>query len=593
MLHRWIINPLNDEQKQCKNELVDQLHISPPLCELLVQRGITSMDEAKDFFRPQLSHLHDPFLMKDMDKAVKRLETAIGRKEKILVYGDYDVDGTTAVALVYKFLQQFSSSLGFYVPDRYGEGYGVSYKGIDYAAENGYTLIIVLDCGIKAVEKVRYAKEKGIDIIICDHHNPDNELPEAVAVLDAKRPDNTYPYEHLSGCGVGFKFMQAFAQSNRIPFKDKLEPLLDLLAVSIASDIVPMTGENRVLMYYGLRQLNNKPSTGLKAIIEECGLAAIKEKHRHNGGNYWISTSDIVFKIGPRINASGRMKSGMEAVELLISKDDEEARQKSEQIGEYNSERKILDQETTKQAENILRMFSEKFKDRNSIVVYDKTWEKGVIGIVASRLSEKYYRPSVVLTMSQEGDLATGSARSIVGFDLYSAIDSCRDLLENFGGHTYAAGLTLKQENVKEFARRFDEYVSNNITEEQKIPPIEIDTELLLSQINQTFYNILQHFSPFGPENMKPVFVTRGLMDNGRCSLVGHDNSHLRLNLVEPSSGCTINGIAFAREDFKPAEFLPALKQGRAVDVCYTLDENEFHGQKSLQLMVKDIKFSE
>ena len=317
------------------------------------------MDEAKDFFRPQLSHLHDPFLMKDMDKAVKRLETAIGRKEKILVYGDYDVDGTTAVALVYKFLQQFSSSLGFYVPDRYGEGYGVSYKGIDYAAENGYTLIIVLDCGIKAVEKVRYAKEKGIDIIICDHHNPDNELPEAVAVLDAKRPDNTYPYEHLSGCGVGFKFMQAFAQSNRIPFKDKLEPLLDLLAVSIASDIVPMTGENRVLMYYGLRQLNNKPSTGLKAIIEECGLAAIKDKHRHNGGNYWISTSDIVFKIGPRINASGRMKSGMEAVELLISKDDEEARQKSEQA---HVQRKVQ----RPQFDSRLRQDLGKGSDRNS-----------------------------------------------------------------------------------------------------------------------------------------------------------------------------------------------------------------------------------
>lgn len=589
MLHRWIINPLNEEQQKCKEDLVNQLQINPALCTLLVQRNITTMAEAKEFFRPDLSRLHDPFLMKDMEKAVKRLNQAMGDKEKILIYGDYDVDGTTAVALVYKFLQQFYSNIDFYIPDRNNEGYGISYKGIDYAGENGFSLIIVLDCGIKAVEKVKYAKNKGIDIIICDHHNPDNELPDAVAVLDTKRNDDDYPYKHLSGCGVGFKFMQALAINNKIDVNEKLMPLLDLLAVSIASDIVPITGENRILMYHGLKRLNTSPCTGLKAIIEECGIG----KHKTENKDYWISTSDIVFKIGPRINASGRICNAREAVELLISQNLDEAKSKSEQIGLYNERRKDLDKQTTDEAQKIINEHADKFKNRNSIVVYDKSWSKGVIGIVASRLSEIHYRPAVVLTISQINGFATGSARSIAGFDIYKAIDHCRDLLENFGGHTYAAGLTLRDENVKEFIRRFDEYVSNNLSEEQKIPPMEIDTEISFSDINQTFYNILQRFAPFGPENMKPVFLTRNVVDNGRSSLVGQEKKHLRLDLTDPDSGCNMNGIAFASSSFCPAEFYAQLKKGRAVDICYSLEENNFRGNRSLQLMVKDIKWAE
>lgn len=584
MHHRWIINEPNNEQQKCKDELADQLKISPTLCKLLVQRGVTSLQEARDFFRPQLSHLHDPFLMNDMDKAVKRLNKAMGAKEKILVYGDYDVDGTTAVALVYKFIQQFYSSIDFYIPDRYEEGYGISYKGIDYAAENGFSLIIVLDCGIKASEKVRYASDRKIDIIICDHHNPDAQLPEAVAVLDAKRNDNTYPYEHLSGCGVGFKFMQAFAMDNNIP-SDELIPLLDLLAVSIASDIVPITGENRVLMHYGLKQLNSSPCTGLKAIIDECGL-----------DGHAISTSDIVFKIGPRINASGRMSKGKEAVELLTTKDEDFAKEKSSCIGQYNQERKDLDKKTTDDAQGIIDNHTS-FRERNSIVVYNKSWSKGVIGIVASRLSEQYYRPSIVLTFSN--GFATGSARSIVGFDIYRAIDSCRDLLENFGGHMYAAGLTLREENVTDFARRFDEYVRDNISDEQKTPQIEVDTELKFSEVTQTFFNILQRFAPFGPENMKPVFVTRRLRDTGRCRIVGKNGDHLRIDLIEPSSGCIMNGIAFglaksikAENSAGDTDLFTALKSGKEVDICYSLEENEFRGVKSIQLMVKDMKLS-
>lgn len=546
------------------------------MCKLLVQRGITTLEEAKQFFRPELSQLHDPFLMNDMDKAVKRLNRAMAEKENILVYGDYDVDGTTAVALVYKFLQQFYSNIGFYIPDRYEEGYGVSYKGIDYAADNGYSLVIVLDCGIKASDKVRYASSRGVDIIICDHHNPDDELPAAVAVLDAKRADNTYPYEHLSGCGVGFKFMQAFAKSNNISF-DMLLPLLDLLAVSIASDIVPITGENRVLMYYGLKRLNSSPSTGLKAIMETCGIPP---------KNPNITTSDIVFKIGPRINASGRMSKGREAVELLTAKDEETAREKSEQIDRYNQDRKDLDKQTTEDAQAIIDKYHNLFEERDSIVVYDKGWSKGVIGIVASRLSEQHYKPSIVLTFSN--GFATGSARSISGFDIYQAIDSCRDLLENFGGHTYAAGLTLREENVKSFAQRFDEYVKQNLSDEQKVPQIEVDAELRFAEINQTFFNILQRFAPFGPENSKPVFVTRGLVDSGRSRVVGKDGSHLRVELTEPESGCAMCGIAFGK-----SSFIEPIKKGIPIDICYSLEENDFRGNKSVQLMVRDIKVSD
>lgn len=572
MENRWIINNLSEEDEKCQKALEEQLKISPTLCRLLVQRGIKTMDEARRFFHPQLEHIHDPFLMNDMDKAVERINRALGKKEKILVYGDYDVDGTTAVTLVYKFLQQFTSNIDFYIPDRYDEGYGISYKGIDYASENGFSLIIVLDCGIKAVEKVKYATQRNVDIIICDHHNPpDDILPAAVAVLDPKRVDSTYPYAHLSGCGVGFKLMQAFAISNHIPF-ERLLNLMDLLAVSIASDIVPITGENRVLMLFGLKQLNQNPCIGLKGIIDVCGL---RDKE--------VTVSEIVFKIGPRINASGRMHSAGEAVELLITKDLKFAKERSSQIDSYNQERKNLDKKTTEDAlESIVS--DDEFANKNSIVVYNPKWSKGVIGIVASRLSEKFYRPSVVLTLSN--GYATGSARSISGFDIYKAIDSCRDLLENFGGHIYAAGLTLKEENVPEFQRRFDEYVSANITEEQKVPQIDVDATIHFSEITPKFFNILQKFAPFGPDNLKPVFVTHNVVDFGTSRLVGKELEHLKLELTEPDSENVMNGIAFGMGE----KFNDHIKDLKPISICYTIEENNFNGNKSIQLMVKDIK---
>lgn len=571
MENRWIINNLSEEDEACKNQLVEQLKISPTLCRLLVQRGIKTLDDASRFFHPQLEHIHDPFLMNDMDKAVERINRALGKKEKILIYGDYDVDGTTAVTLVYKFLQQFYSNIDFYIPDRYEEGYGISYKGIDYASEEGFSLIIVLDCGIKAVEKVKYATQRNVDIIICDHHNPDDVLPAAVAVLDPKRTDSTYPYAHLSGCGVGFKLMQAFAISNHIPF-EKLLSLMDLLSVSIASDIVPITGENRVLMLYGLKQLNQSPCVGLQGIMEVCGLKG-KE----------VSVSDIVFKIGPRINASGRMHSAREAVDLLITKDIRTAKEKSGCIDRYNQERKDLDKKTTEDALGSIDN-DEEFANKNSIVVYNPKWSKGVIGIVASRLSEKFYRPSVVLTLSN--GFATGSARSISGFDIYKAIDSCKDLLENFGGHIYAAGLTLKEENIEEFQRRFDEYVTANITEEQKTPQIDVDAIINFSEITPKFFNILQKFAPFGPDNLKPVFVTHNVVDFGTSRLVGRDLEHLKLELTEPDSENVMNGIAFGMG----GKFNDHIKGLKPINICYTIEENNFNGNKSIQLMVKDIK---
>ncbi len=572
MESRWIINNLSEEDERCKESLVDELKISPTLCQLLVQRGIRTMEDARRFFHPQLNHIHDPFLLNDMDKAVERINRALGKKEKILIYGDYDVDGTTAVALVYKFLQQFYSNIDFYIPDRYDEGYGISYKGIDYASENGFSLIIVLDCGIKAVEKVKYATQRNVDIIICDHHNPDDVLPPAVAVLDPKRVDSTYPYSHLSGCGVGFKLMQALATSNGFSLDKMLFPLMDLLAVSIASDIVPITGENRVLMMYGLKQLNSNPSVGLQGIIEVCGLRG-KE----------VTVSDIVFKIGPRINASGRMHSAGEAVELLVTKDLRFAKDRSGRIDRYNQERKDLDKKTTDEALDSIKDDQE-FANRNSIVVYNPKWSKGVIGIVASRLSEKYYRPSVVLTLSN--GFATGSARSISGFDIYKAIDSCRDLLENFGGHIYAAGLTLKEENVPEFQRRFDEYVTANITEDQKTPQIDVDAVIHFSEITPKFFNILHKFAPFGPENLKPVFVTHNVVDFGTSRLVGRDLEHLKLELTEPDSENVMNGIAFGMGE----QFNDHIKELKPISICYTIEENNFNGNKSIQLMVKDIK---
>lgn len=570
MTNRWNFRTPTTEELHKRDELVAALGITPIVCLLLVQREITSVEEVKKFFKPNLNDLHDPFLMPDMDKAVKRLNKALGNKEKILVYGDYDVDGTTAVSLVYKYLRPYSSSLDYYIPDRYDEGYGISYKGIDYAAENDVKLIISLDCGIKAIEKIEYAKQKGIDFIICDHHMPDDVLPDAVAVLDAKRTDSIYPYEHLSGCGVGFKFMQAFAQSNGFPFSE-LEKLLDLTAVSIASDIVPITGENRILAYYGLKQLNTNPSLGLKGIIDICGLAG-KE----------ITISDIVFKIGPRINASGRMMNGKEAVELLLAKDSEIAREKSENINQYNDERRELDKRITDEANAIIDQFSN-IEDRKAIVVYDQDWHKGVIGIVASRLTEKYYRPAVVLTKSSE--LITGSARSVTGFDIYKAIESCRDLLENFGGHTYAAGLSLREENLKAFTKRFLELAGEEIIAEQMTPQIDVDSILELKDITPKLMNELKRMNPFGPDNHKPIFASLGVKDYGTSKLVGKELEHIKLELIDSSSKTPMHAIAFGMHPHSEQ-----IKTMTPFDICYTIEENTYNGNTSIQLMIKDIK---
>ena len=570
MINKWIYSELSEEQIEIKNSLANELSISPILAQLLVQRDIITYDDARAFFRPDLGDLHDPFLMKDMDKAVERLTKAMRKNEKILIYGDYDVDGTTSVSLVYKFLIQIYSNLDFYIPDRYDEGYGISIKGIDYAAENGFSLVVALDCGIKAVEKVKYAASKGIDFIICDHHTPDKELPPAVAVLDSKREDCTYPYKHLSGCGVGFKLIQAFAQINNIDFQN-LIPLLDLVALSIASDIVPITGENRILAFYGLKQLNTNPSTGVKAILEVCGL---KDKE--------ISISDIVFKIGPRINASGRMKLASEAVELLVSRDYAFAFEKSGTINEYNNDRKDLDKNITDEALSVIKT-DESYAARKSIVVYKPDWHKGVIGIVASRLSEEYYKPSIVLTKSN--GFASGSARSVPGFDIYKAIESCRDLLENFGGHMYAAGLTMKEENVEKFTRRFEEFVSENIREEQTYPQIEIDAVLQFNEITPKFFRVLKQFGPFGPGNMKPIFESKNVYDFGSSRLVGKEQEHLKLELIDSSSENVMSGIAF-----RMFEYNDHLKALNPLDICYTLEENNFNGNTNIQLMIRDIK---
>lgn len=573
MTNKWQLLTLTPEEESKKEALAEQLGISPILAQLLIKRGITESKEAKKFFRPQLSDLHDPFLMKDMDLAIARINKALGKKEHILIYGDYDVDGTTAVALVYKFLHQYSTNVGCYIPDRYSEGYGISYAGIDFAAENNYTLVIALDCGIKAVEKIKYAKQKGVDFIICDHHVPDDKLPDAVAVLDAKRVDSTYPYNQLSGCGVGFKLMQAFAISNSIDFST-LMPLLDLVAVSIASDIVPISGENRILAYHGLKQLNSNPSIGLKGIINICGLAD-KE----------ITISDIVFKIGPRINASGRIQTGNESVELLIARDLDFAKKKSEDINQYNQTRKDLDKNITEEANNAIKALTN-LKDKKGIVIYNEEWHKGVIGIVASRLTEEYYRPAIVLTRAD--NLATGSARSVPGFDIYKAIDNCRDLLENFGGHTYAAGLSMKVENVPEFTKRFEKYVADNILPEQLIPTIDIDAEIRFQDITPKFFRVLKQFNPFGPDNNKPVFRTRHVFDYGTSRLVGREQEHLKLELVDSHSESIMNGIAFGQ--YEHNDHIKALYP---FDIVYTIEENNYNGGSSIQLFIKDIKIEE
>lgn len=572
MNYKWNYVPASNEQQEESRELANELGISPILGKLLLDRNIRSVSEAKRFFRPQLSDLHDPFLYTDMDVAVDRLNQALGHKERILVYGDYDVDGCTAVALVYKFIQQYYSNIDYYIPDRYEEGYGVSYKGVDYAYETGVKLIIVLDCGIKAIDEITYAKEKGIDFIICDHHVPDETLPPAVAILNAKRKDSTYPYPHLSGCGVGFKFMQAFAKSNDIPFS-QLISLLDLCAVSIASDIVPIMGENRILAYHGLRQLNSNPSVGLKAIIDICGLTDRE-----------ITINDIVFKIGPRINASGRMQNGKEAVALLVERNFKSAYNNADMINHYNEQRKDLDKAMTEEANKIVENLKEN-NDHKAIVIYNEEWHKGVIGIVASRLTEIYFQPAVVLTRTD--DLATGSARSVAGFDIYSAIASCRDILENFGGHTYAAGLSLKVEHIPEFKRRFEEYVQKNILHEQTLPNIDIDAVIGFQDITHKFFMDMKRFQPFGPDNKKPVFCSEHVYDYGTSKVVGREQEHIKLELVDNKSSKIMNGIAFGQSS--QARYI---KTKQSFDIVYTLEDNT-HKRGEIQLQIEDIKPSE
>lgn len=569
MIYKWTYEEPTADETAAATALAREVNIHPALGRLLLKRGIKTATEARRFFRPQLSDLHDPFLMNDMQVAVDRLNQALGRKEHIMVYGDYDVDGCTAVALVYKFLSQFYSNIDFYIPDRYEEGYGISRKGIDFAAEMGVKLIIVLDCGIKAVEEVAYAREKGIDFIICDHHVPDDELPPAVAILNPKRHDNRYPYTHLSGCGVGFKFMQAFATSNGIEF-NKLSSLLDLCAVSIASDIVPIMGENRILACQGLRCLNTNPSIGLRAIVEVCGLSERE-----------LSMSDIIFKIGPRINASGRMQNGKEAVELLVEKDYQAALEKAGCINLYNEARKDLDKQMTDEAFKQVEQLPG-LDDRRSVVIYNESWHKGVIGIVASRLTEQYYRPAVVLTRSD--GVATGSARSVSGFDVYKAVQSCSDLLENFGGHTYAAGLSMKVENVPEFAERFEAYVQEHIMDTQTEATLAIDAYLDFKDVTFKFYQQLKRFAPFGPQNERPVFCTRRVYDYGTSKVVGRGQEHIKLELVDNKSNNVMNGIAFGQSS--QARYI---KTKRAFDICYAVEGNT-HKRGEVQLQIEDIR---
>lgn len=572
MQFKWNYIPPTETQDNAAKDLGEKLGISPILASLLIRRGITTESAAKRFFRPQLADLINPFLMKDMDAAVDRLNDAMGHKERILVYGDYDVDGCTAVALVYKFLRQFYSNIDYYIPDRYDEGYGVSKKGIDFAKETGVKLIIILDCGIKAIEEITYAKEQGIDFIICDHHVPDEEMPPAVAILNPKRPDDTYPFKNLCGCGVGFKFMQAFAKNNNIPFS-RLVPLLDFCAVSIAADLVPVVDENRILAFHGLKQLNQNPSLGLKAIIDICGL---------NGCE--LSMSDIIFKIGPRINASGRMENGKKSVDLLVEREYSLAFDQAKHIDEYNEQRKDVDRQMTEEANQIVARL-ESQKHQSSIVLYDEHWKKGVIGIVASRLTEIYFRPTVVLTRDE--NLATGSARSVAGFDVYAAIKSCRDLLLNFGGHTYAAGLTMKWADVKEFRERFQAYVEQHIEPEQREAILDIDAVIDFKDITKKLHTDLKRFAPFGPGNPKPLFCTLDVYDFGTSKVVGREQEHIKLELVDSKSNNVMNGIAFGQS--ASARYI---KSKRSFDIAYTIEDNVFK-RGSVQLQIEDIRPTE
>ena len=582
MTYQWNIRRLTAQEEALQQQLQRELNISPAAARMLVVRDIQSAEEARQFIRPSLDKLHDPFLMKDMDKAVERLHQAITQGEKILIYGDYDVDGTTAVALMYRFLDKVIQEQGtksqdiidYYIPDRYTEGYGVSQQGIDYAAAQGCTLIITLDCGIKAVEKIAYANSKGIDVIVCDHHTPGDELPAAVAVLNMKRHDCPYPYKDLSGCGVGFKLAQAYTQrylaSSLSPDSlIALLPLTQLLAMSIASDIVPITGENRILAHYGIKQINQAPFVGISAIIN---IAGIEDKK--------LTINELVYKIGPRINACGRMKSGRAAVELLLTDDATFARQQAEEVNQHNEERRDCDTETTKEALQQLQD-DPSFAQRRSTVVYAPHWHKGVVGIVASRLTETYYRPTIVLTAGEDG-IISGSARSVGGFDIYAAIDSCLDLLTNFGGHKYAAGLSMHIDNLPAFCERFEQYVATHIREDQLQPTLLVEAELELADITPAFYNVIRYLEPFGPGNPRPLFVSRNLINHRDTRAVGKEGEHLRLDVTDRAYAIT--GIAFKR-----GAMAKHIQNGNPVDICYELDENTFNHHTSIQMMVQDI----
>lgn len=573
MTSKWNYCPLTSSQQEAESRLATRYAGVPPVSELLAARGISTVKEAEHFFHPSLRDLHDPFLMPDMDRAVARLNRAMGSKERIMVYGDYDVDGTTAVALVYKYLRNYYSNIDYYIPTRAEDGYGISRATIDMAAEQGVSLFIILDCGIKATDEVTYARERGIDFIICDHHVADDVLPPAAAILNPKLPGSTYPSPHLSGCGVGYKLMQGFAVSNGLSTSD-LESMLDLVAVSIAADIVPMTGENRVLTHFGLKRINSNPNIGLRAIIRTCGLSG-KE----------ITISDVIFKIGPRINASGRMQSGKEAVDLLVSRDMTAALERALEIDRHNQERKELDKQITEEATALLDARGDAVASHKSIVIYNKDWHKGIIGIVASRLTELHYKPTVVLTYAN--GLATGSSRSVQGFDVYAAVGASRDLLENFGGHTYAVGLSLREENIPEFTRRFEEYVAAHIKPEQLAPRIHIDAFLNFAEITPEFLTLLHKFNPFGPGNPKPVFCTRGVRDFGTSKLVGKSGEHIKLDLVDDTSGKVYSGIAF-----NAVAHFAHIHSGKPFDICFTIEESRRKGARSIQLLVKEISTS-
>ena len=570
MEKKWIVKePGNKEDVIGLSEMIN---VSSDISNLLVNRGIKTYEDAEKFFRPKLDDLYDPFLLKDMNQAIDRIGMAMNRHERILIYGDYDVDGTTSVAMVFSFFRTHYDNLGFYIPDRYSEGYGISLKGIDYAASNNYSLIIALDCGIKAIDQLNYAKTKNIDFIICDHHVPGEKIPDAIAVLDPKRPECDYPFKELSGCGVGFKLMQAYSRINGIPFDD-LIPYLEFVAVSIASDIVPIVDENRILAYYGLQQLNSKPGVGLRSI---CKIAGIRERK--------INISDVVFKIGPRINAAGRIKTGSKAVELLVEENEKKAYEIGNKINIYNQDRRKIDQDITREALQTISM-DHKLMNSKSTVLYNPDWHKGVIGIVASRLIETHFRPTVILTESN--GMATGSARSVPGFDLYHAMECCSHLLNNFGGHMYAAGLTMKKENVPEFIECFEKAVKDTITEEQLVPVIDIDAEVDLQDINESFVRILNQFQPYGPENMAPIFVSGNVVSGSDSRLVGASGEHIKLEVMQ-EDGISLSAIAFGQ-----SYNFDIIQSGKPFDVCYTIEENEFRGTTTIQLNIKDIRLTE